>query len=82
MLIWVSWKLFRELRHKDRAPGDMTEEECAAQAARKPKTFRQAVIQVVLADQPYARDSKVATGAVLRDAGLTVSDFVRVKVGA
>ena len=38
--------------------------------------------EVVLADQPYARDSKVATGAVLRDAGLTVSDFVRVKVGA
>lgn len=38
--------------------------------------------EVVLADQPYARDSKVATGVVLRDAGLTVSDFVRVKVGA
>lgn len=38
--------------------------------------------EVVLVDQPYARDSKVATGAVLRDAGLTVSDFARVKVGA
>ncbi len=38
--------------------------------------------EVVLVDQPYARDSKVATGAVLRDAGLTVSDFARIKVGA
>lgn len=36
---------------------------------------------VVLADQPYARDSKVATGKVLKDAGLTVSGFARVKVG-
>ncbi len=38
--------------------------------------------EVVLADQPYARDSKVATGKVLKDAGLTVSGFARIKVGA
>jgi elongation factor Ts len=38
--------------------------------------------EVVLEDQPYARDSKVATGKVLKDAGLTVSGFARVKVGA
>ncbi len=38
--------------------------------------------EVVLADQPYARDSKVATGKVLKDAGLTVSGFARTKVGA
>ncbi len=38
--------------------------------------------ETVLADQPYARDSKVATGKVLQDAGVTVSDFARLKVGA
>lgn len=38
--------------------------------------------EVVLVDQPYARDSKLATGAVLKDAGLTVSGFARIKVGA
>jgi elongation factor Ts len=38
--------------------------------------------EVVLVDQPYARDSKLSTGAVLKDAGLTVSGFARVKVGA
>lgn len=37
---------------------------------------------VVLADQPYARDSKVATGKVLKDAGLSVAGFARIKVGA
>jgi elongation factor Ts len=37
---------------------------------------------VVLVDQPYARDSKVATGKVLKDAGLAVSGFARIKVGA
>ncbi|MGN6443937.1 translation elongation factor Ts [Amnibacterium sp.] len=38
--------------------------------------------EVVLVDQPYARDSKVATGKVLKDAGLEVSGFARLKVGA
>jgi elongation factor Ts len=38
--------------------------------------------EVVLVDQPYARDSKVATGKVLKDAGLEVSGFSRIKVGA
>jgi elongation factor Ts len=38
--------------------------------------------EVVLVDQPYARDSKVATGTVLKDAGLEVSGFARIKVGA
>ena len=38
--------------------------------------------EVVLVDQPYARDSKQATGSVLKDAGLTVSGFARIKVGA
>ena len=38
--------------------------------------------ETVLADQPYARDSKVATGKVLQDAGVTVTDFARLKVGA
>jgi len=38
--------------------------------------------ETVLIDQPYARDSKVATGKVLKDAGLTVDGFSRIKVGA
>jgi elongation factor Ts len=38
--------------------------------------------ETVLADQPYARDSKVATGKVLQEAGVTVTDFSRLKVGA
>src|ERR1700750_1409692 len=25
MLLWVAWKLFRELRHQDRAPDDVTD---------------------------------------------------------
>lgn len=38
--------------------------------------------QVVLVEQGYARDSKVQVKKVLADAGLTVTGFARIKVGA
>ncbi|WP_308464964.1 translation elongation factor Ts [Rathayibacter soli] len=38
--------------------------------------------QVALLEQDYAKDNKLAVGTVLADAGLTVSGFVRFKVGA
>ncbi|MFD4420219.1 translation elongation factor Ts [Agromyces sp. NPDC058484] len=38
--------------------------------------------QVALLEQPYAKDDKVSVGKVVADAGLTVSDFARFKVGA
>jgi len=38
--------------------------------------------QVALLEQDYARDNKLSVGKVLSDAGLTVTSFVRFKVGA
>lgn len=38
--------------------------------------------QVALLDQDYARDNKLSIAKVLKDAGLTVVDFSRFKVGA
>jgi elongation factor Ts len=38
--------------------------------------------QVALLDQDYAKDNKVSISKLLQDAGLTVSDFARFKVGA
>jgi elongation factor Ts len=38
--------------------------------------------QVALLEQEYAKDNKLSVGKVLSDAGLTVSEFVRFKVGA
>jgi YjbE family integral membrane protein len=67
MLVWVSWKLFRELRHADRAPGDFSEAEIAARAAAKPKTFRQAVVQVVLADLSMSLDNVLAVAGAARN---------------
>ena len=38
--------------------------------------------QVALLDQDYAKDNKLSVAKVAKDAGLTVTDFARFKVGA
>ena len=38
MLLWVSWKLLRELREQDRAPGDFSDAEVAEEAVKHPKS--------------------------------------------
>jgi elongation factor Ts len=38
--------------------------------------------EIVLLDQPYAKDSKQSVAKVLTDAGMTITGFARVKVGA
>lgn len=67
MLLWVSWKLFRELRHQDKAPDDVSVEEIAEDARSHPKTFRQAVFQVVLADLSMSLDNVLAVAGAARE---------------
>ena len=83
-------------RTRDEVPADVIERERAiitetAKNEGKPEAQLGNIVngrvvgfykETVLADQPYARDSKVATGKVLQDAGLTVTGFARLKVGA
>lgn len=51
LLLWVCWKMYRELR--------ATPAEHAAEAA-KPKTLRQAMIQIVVADVSMSLDNVLA----------------------
>ncbi|MBV1689981.1 TerC family protein [Novosphingobium sp. G106] len=66
MLLWVAWKLFRELRHQDRAPDDMTDAEISAEASSNPKSFKAAVIQVVIADLSMSLDNVLAVAGAAR----------------
>ena len=62
LLLWVSWKLFRELRHQDRAPDDVGDA-----TATPPKSFRQAVIGVVIADLSMSLDNVLAVAGAARE---------------
>jgi len=66
MLLWVSWKLLRELREQDRAPGDFSDAEVAEEAVKHPKSFRSAVVQVVLADLSMSLDNVLAVAGAAR----------------
>lgn len=61
LLLWVGWKLFRELRrgHVGHAPVDAP--------ARPAKTVTQAVIQVALADLSMSLDNVLAVAGAARD---------------
>ena len=63
LLLWVCWKLWREIRHQRRAAaGDLS----ACAALRPAKTFRQAVGQIVLADLSMSLDNVLAVAGVAR----------------
>jgi YjbE family integral membrane protein len=67
MLLWVSWKLFRELRHQDKAPNDVTGAEIEERFRHAPKTFRQTVFQVVIADLSMSLDNVLAVAGAARE---------------
>jgi YjbE family integral membrane protein len=61
LLLWVAWKLFRELRQAERAR--------SAAAGRAPphaKTTRQAIVQIVVADISMSLDNVLAVAGVAR----------------
>jgi YjbE family integral membrane protein len=60
LLLWVSWKLYRELRHAQ------ARHAAAGAAAAPPKTTAQAVIQIVVADLSMSLDNVLAVAGVAR----------------
>jgi YjbE family integral membrane protein len=64
LLLWVSWKMWRELRASARA-----EENAAFEEGGKPerKTFAQAVWQIVMADVSMSLDNVLAVAGAARE---------------
>ena len=68
LLLWVCWKMWRELRtpreHKARSPGDghYADDEAVPQ-----KTFRQAATQIVVADVSMSLDNVLAVAGAARE---------------
>jgi YjbE family integral membrane protein len=78
LLIWVCWKLWRELREQARRSAQ-SEGARAAEVPARPKSLRDAVTQIVLADVSMSLDNVLAVAGVAREhqwvliAGLVLS---------
>lgn len=63
LLVWVCWKMYQELRASREASSDHAAEAFDA----KPKTFAQAMYQIVIADVSMSLDNVLAVAAASRD---------------
>ncbi len=75
LLLWVCWKMWRELREQAEPEeaaaeaamdDDPTTEPSAAVAARQPKTFRAAFLQILIADISMSLDNVLAVAGAAR----------------
>jgi len=70
LLLWVSWKLWREIRANAAAreeQGEMALEEDPAAAIVPGKTLRQAITQIVVADVSMSLDNVIAVAGAARE---------------
>jgi YjbE family integral membrane protein len=64
LLLWVAWRMYRELRMKSRhAAGELPAESARAQ----PKSAGQAMLQIILADISMSLDNVLAVAGAARD---------------
>lgn len=80
LLLWVCWKLYREIRSGDEKLAESQIGEAGAAAPRsRPKTLRQALVQIILADVSMSLDNVLAVAGAAREhpyimaAGLVLS---------
>jgi YjbE family integral membrane protein len=75
LLLWVSWKLWRELqeqrRHRRSAAGQESDGDASSGEAgvRGRKTMRQATTQIIIADVSMSLDNVLAVAGAARDHG-------------
>jgi YjbE family integral membrane protein len=71
LLLWVSWKMWRELRHgghgDDEGVDTVSGEAHATGSGGSKKTFKQAVWQIVIADLSMSLDNVLAVGGAARE---------------
>ena len=74
LLLWVCWKLWRELRSgrliemsSPSLPHEVSAEAAAGGPALQPKTMRQAVTQIIVADVSMSLDNVLAVAGVARE---------------
>jgi YjbE family integral membrane protein len=69
LLLWVSWKMWRELKHPSYADrgADVLEGQPPSGGPAKPKSFKDAIIQIVVADVSMSLDNVLAVAGAAHE---------------
>lgn len=71
LLLWVCWKMWRELRaqaaSEEEAAGAAMDDDPATEPRVKPKTFKDALIQILIADISMSLDNVLAVAGAARE---------------
>ncbi|MCR5875337.1 TerC family protein [Phenylobacterium sp. J426] len=71
LLLWVCWKMWRELRdqavHEEEAAEAAMDDDPRTEPKVKPKTFRQALVQILIADVSMSLDNVLAVAGAARE---------------
>ena len=70
LLLWVAWKLWRDIRARRGAPdvpAGGTDAVAGAEKQEAPKSMRSAIIQIVVADVSMSLDNVLAVAGIARD---------------
>jgi YjbE family integral membrane protein len=67
LLLWVSWKMFRELRETQRAAPAAAAGSCGGRIPAQPRSARRALFRIVLADVSMSLDNVLAVAGTARD---------------
>lgn len=67
LLLWVCWKLWREIQEQRRAAAEAAGEFDPDAEVAAPKTMRQAIVQIVVADLSMSLDNVLAVAGIARD---------------
>jgi YjbE family integral membrane protein len=67
LLLWVAWKMYRELKHKDESPGCEEIDGDEHSGLKPAKTFASAAWGVALADVSMSLDNVLAVAGAARD---------------
>jgi YjbE family integral membrane protein len=70
LLLWVCWKMYRELRHQGHGPdadGDGVPDAAQGEAGAPRKTLRQAITQILVANVSRSLDNVLAVAGAAKD---------------
>ena len=67
LLLWVSWKMWRELKSADEAEGAPDGDHASVGSVTPRKTLKQAVWQIIIADLSMSLDNVLAVGGAARE---------------